>query len=175
MDKNRYDKELPCNHEPFGYLEKKTELPNKRAVISFGALDKGSYYAPEFGGVAVVYTDPEVFIAVKYIPWDARGRDEEHESLVKTIRENTMTNQELVHFLDKDGYILPAMKRRWNREYQEEEHAKMIKAQSKAQSDKKEAPVNDDAQNKVQEEEKSAPEPVAKKTHYKDEEIIPLD
>ena len=170
MNPDKFNPELPCNHMPFGYLEQRTELPGKRAIISFGALEKHSRFCPELGGVALVYTDPDVFIAFKIIPWNAEGRRREHAALAETLQQTDMTNQELAVFLDEDDYILPAMKERWRREYAEKQMAKR-KQQVDEEEDLDVAQDSDEIQEPPADlvSEKSRPQ------FYDGEELIPLD
>lgn len=124
MDTNLYNTKLSSSH-PLAFIEQKTSIDSKNfgslAVISFGALERNSHLAPEFGGVAVVHEDPDVVIAIKYIPWNAKKREIEHKLMVEHITNNTeQGRKDYAHSLSDSGYTLPAMKERWRREYAEE-------------------------------------------------------
>ena len=175
MDKTKFNPELPCNHMPFAYIEKKTKIKNKKneetlAVISFGALETHSHYAPEYGGVAVVHMDPDVFIGVKYIPWDASGRSFEHEMMVQKIRQMSMSNQELADFMHEDGYTLPAVKERIRDEYIKNKLREEALEEKLKKVPEKMIPIE------IEEEIiEDVPEEEIKSKFYNGEEIIPLD
>jgi len=123
IDKNKFDPELPCNFEPFAFIEDKTEIKTKYAgkmgIISFGALDYNAHYAPEFGGVALVHFNPDVIIAVKFLPWDAMLREEEHERAVSFLEKHLDIEPDAItkYFHYKLGYMLPAKKEQQRRDY----------------------------------------------------------
>jgi hypothetical protein len=125
MDLNKYNTSLSCSDHPFGYIEQRTEINTKNcgkiAVISFGAMEFHSRYAPELGGVAILHIDPNLFIAVRYIPWDAKARQAEHDRCVEHItKSDGETPRDFAFFFqDEMKYRIPAVNKRWEREYQE--------------------------------------------------------
>jgi len=158
MDTNKFNTKLGSNSEPFAYVERETKITDKKnndviEVISFGALETHDHRAPEFGGVAIVHMNPDVFIGVKYIPWNAKGRKVEHDKMIQKLRTTNMNNQELCDFLYSDGYVLPAVKEKIRNDYRKEkllnlaEEPKEIKKSTKR----------------------------TEKEFYEGEEIIPLD
>lgn len=123
MDKNRIDLELPCDLEPFGYIESrrivKTQNAGKLMLVAFGARNYMGHYSPEFGGVALVHLNPDLLIAIKYVPWDAEARDKELKAQYKFLKENhtEMTPPDVTLYFYDDGYTLPAQKKREREEY----------------------------------------------------------
>jgi len=119
----KFDTELGSHLEPFMFVEKTTEIDTthatKVAIISFGAMDVNNHYAPEFGGVALVHIEPDLFIAVKYIPWDAEARAVEHNRCVDFINSDEKINpKKLIGTLkDEFGFILPSLQEKERREY----------------------------------------------------------
>ena len=126
IDEKKFNPKLPCDMEPFAFIEKQTTVKTKYAgeigIISFGALDYNAHYAPEFGGVAMVHFKPDLMIAVKYLPWDAKLRDEEHDRAVKFLEENIEIAPDKIteKFHYDFNYVLPAKKEQQRREYYEE-------------------------------------------------------
>lgn len=161
MDTNLYNTKLSSSH-PLAFIEQKTSIDSKNfgslAVISFGAYERNSHLAPEFGGVAIVHEKPDAIIAVKYIPWNAKKREIEHKLMVKHITNNTeQSRQDYAHSLNDNGYTLPHMKARWRREYAEE----LAEKTKKNAKNVKKAKINKKVKKVIQ-------------THD-GEEIIPLD
>jgi len=123
IDKNKFDTSLPCNLEPFGFIEKVTEVETKNAgrlsIISYGALDYNNHYSPEFGGVALVHHNPDIFMATKYIGWDAKAREIEHKRSVDFLKDNFNIEPNLIteKFYHEFDYFLPAVYDRDKKEY----------------------------------------------------------
>lgn len=124
IDTKKFNLELPCNLEPFGYIEETMVVDTKSCgeimLVAFGALNYLGHYAPEFGGVALVCLDPDLFIAVKYIPWDAPGRLAELQYQISYLLENheNMAPQDIsCYFYIECDYVLPARKERYKEEY----------------------------------------------------------
>jgi len=124
IDTKKFNLELPCNLEPFGYIEETRNIITKNAgelmLIAYGALNHLGHYAPEFGGVALVCLNPDLIVAIKYIPWNAPGRLEELEYQFNYLLENheNMAPAEVTdHFYVDHDYILPAQKQRLKEEY----------------------------------------------------------
>lgn len=123
IDKNKFDPQNPCDFEPFAFIENKTVIQTKRAgkigIISFGALDYNAHYSPEFGGIALVHFDPDLIIAIKYVPWDAKERAREHQKAVKFLRDHLdikpVDITKTFHY--EFFYVLPAKKEQQRREY----------------------------------------------------------
>lgn len=117
----KFNKSLSCNEKPFGYIESSVEvnMPNgkKYAVIAFGALDVNGHYSPEFGGVAIVHRNPDVYICYRYIPWDPAGRREEADRAVEWLSKNDVETNALAHHFDDEGYSIPYEKKRHYKEY----------------------------------------------------------
>jgi len=142
INKEKLNLELPCDLEPFGYIEKThvidTKNSGKLMLIAFGALNQLGHYAPEFGGVALVCINPDVVIAIKHIPWDAPGRLAEMQYQVNYLLENNNIQPAEVtnYFYRKCNYVLPAQKQRLKEEYfleiaeENKERAKELKSQN---------------------------------------------
>ena len=167
MDTNKFNTKL-SSHSPLAYIEQKTEIITKHsgtiAVVSFGAVERHSHLAPEFGGVAITHENPKVLIGVKYIPWNAKGRHEEHKQIVAYFTEHDGgVGKDYAIYLEKDGYALPSMKERWRREYFEE-LAENIKKQSMEEAENVKKQFVEEAEN------------VKKDTQtYNGEDLISLD
>jgi len=160
MDTSKFNPELTLKEGSFVYVEKNVEIKDPKIeekngiqtvrVLSYGAVETSSHLAPEFGGVAVVHKNPDFIIAMKYIPWNAKKREEEFEKIRKKIREKSMSNKEIADFLVLEGFVIPALIKDVEKKYQEKKNSKSTKAsndEKKAESIK----------------------------YYKGEEIIPLD
>ncbi|TRZ48379.1 MAG: hypothetical protein D4S01_10390 [Dehalococcoidia bacterium] len=123
IDKNKFNPNLPCNMEPFAFIEKITEIKTKNAgrlsIISFGALDYNNHYSPEFGGVALVHHNPDLLIAMKHVAWDTKGREEEHRVAVSFLTDNLNIEPDAIttKFYHEFDYFLPYMFEKKKREY----------------------------------------------------------
>jgi len=124
INPEKFDTDLECNLEPFGYIEDsrtiETKSSGKMMLVSFGALNCMGHYAPEFGGVAVVHINPDVLIAVKYIPWSAAERRKELMKQYLYMKENhkKMSPSDITHYFYLNcHYVLPAKKQRLREEY----------------------------------------------------------
>ena len=199
MNINRFDLELPCDLEPFGYIEDrrivKTKNAGKLMLVAFGALNYMGHYAPEFGGVAMVHMNPDLLIAVKYIPWNAEARRDELMTQYKFLKENhhDMSPSDVTCYFYDDGYVLPAQKKRLKEEYfQEIAEANKVRAQAMMAAMKKEQEMQEAAtsgsrvaklnprmvKEKDEPEEKQLNHKVYQKKDSKTvdgEELIPLD
>jgi hypothetical protein len=125
ISKEKFNTDLPSNMEPFAFIEQVTTVKTKWAgelsIVSFGALDYNNHYSPEFGGVALLHDDPDLFLAVRYYPWSAENRSKEHERSVQFLKDNyeIAPNDIIDTFYVKFGYSLPAKQERKRREYLE--------------------------------------------------------
>jgi hypothetical protein len=123
IDKNKFDTSLPCDMEPFAFIEKVTKIKTKKAgtlsIISFGAMDYNNHYSPEFGGVALVHHNPDLFIAQKHIPWNAELRETNHQQAVNFLNENVDIEPDEITevFYHEFDYFLPYMLERKKRNY----------------------------------------------------------
>jgi len=145
---DKFDIDLACNLEPFGYMEDTrtvdTKNSGKMMIVSFGAMNYLGHYSPEFGGVAVVHLDPDVLIAVKYIPWDAEARRKELIDQYMYLKNNheNMLPSDITHYFYLDClYVLPAKKQRLREEYYDqiaEENKVRAKAMKEAMEKEKE-------------------------------------
>lgn len=116
--------QLPSNLEPFGYIEETKKIDMEKCgglmLISFGAMNYQGHFAPEFGGIALVHVKESIFIAVKYIPWNAQAREKELNIQFEFLKENqqTITPQELTDYFNMEcGYVFPSKKQRLREEY----------------------------------------------------------
>jgi len=121
---DKFDIDLACNLEPFGYMENSRTVETKNSgtmmVVAVGAMNYLGHYSPEFGGVAVVHLNPDLLIAVKYIPWDAKARRKELMEQYMYLKNNheSMSSSDLTHYFYLDClYVLPAKKQRLREEY----------------------------------------------------------
>jgi hypothetical protein len=169
-DIEKFDTSLKCNLEPFGYIEDKKVIETKKAgkmvLIAFGALNRFGHYSPEFGGVAVVHLDPDLYVAVKYIPWNRKERASEIIRQAKYLEEHKqhITPNELIcYFHEKNGYVLPAEKKK-----QKEAYINQVAENNKARAEEME--FDESAKNIIQ-------EAAMRKSDYSDsgEKMIPLD
>jgi hypothetical protein len=124
INPEKFDTDLGCDLEPFGYMEDNRLIKTLKAgeimLISFGAMNRLGHFSPEFGGVALVHLNPDVFLAVKYIPWDAEARRKELMKQYKYLKDNhqSMSPADVTEYFYVDcNYILPAKKQRLREEY----------------------------------------------------------
>jgi len=208
INPDKFDVYLESNLEPFVYVEDNRTIKTKNAgkimVISFGALNYQGHYAPEFGGVAIVHVDPDVLIAIKYIPWNAKARRQElmEQYMHLKANHNNMSPSDITHyFYLKCGYVLPAKKQRLKEEYyikvaqenraraaaMQAEHEKQLKIQeassrgriatlnrSKASLESMKTKNEEETTEKKQAD-NPPPKPADEPEIYEGEKLIPLD
>jgi len=125
ISKEKFDNTLPCNMEPFGFIEKVTRVKTKWAgdlsIVSFGALDYNNHYSPEFGGVALLHNDPDLFMGVHYLPWSVEDRELEHNRSVEFLQNNPEAAPNVIidTFYADFLYSLPTKQERKRRDYLE--------------------------------------------------------
>ena len=123
IDKKKFDISLPCNMEPFGFIEKVTEVKTKNAgklaIVSYGALDYNNHYSPEFGGVALIHHNPDLLLAQKHLPWNADLREECHQKAIDYLNNNLDAEPDSItdQFYYEFNYFLPYMLERKKRNY----------------------------------------------------------
>lgn len=123
INPQKFDTDLSCDLEPFGFVEDQRTIKTKNAgkimLVSFGALNYLGHYSPEFGGVAVCHLKPDFFLAVKYIPWDAKARRVEFEKKYQELKDGhkNMTPSDVTDLFNLDDYVLPTKKKRMKEEY----------------------------------------------------------
>ena len=126
INKEKFDTSMPCNMDPFAFVEKESKVNMSKAgslsVISFGAMDYNNHYSPEFGGVALVNNNPDLFIAVKYIPWDAEARNDEHKRIVDFLESDKNMQANIVGetLFNEFDYTFPTKQEIKRRNYLEQ-------------------------------------------------------
>lgn len=192
MDVNKFNPELESDLEPFGFIEDyktvKSKYAGNQMLVSFGALNYLGHYAPEFGGVALVNADYNLFIAIKYIPWNANARKKEIEKQYAVLMENKdlFTPSDFTdYFYESCGYILPAQKLRLKEEYfleiaqKDKERAEnLLKAHNEIQEAQQKAyrgQITNLSRRKVEECRAKEEEKGYKPQIIDGEEMIPLD
>jgi hypothetical protein len=122
-DTDKFDTDLDANFTPLAYVEEErivdTDKAGQMVVLAHGAMEEPGRNAVEFGGVSILHLDPDLFICVKYIPWNKQERLAEVRRQVTYLKENKdhLRPGDIVdHFRDL-GYTMPADKNRAREAY----------------------------------------------------------
>ena len=123
ISKKKFDMDLPSDLEPFGYIEERRIIKTKNCgdimLISFGAMNYLGHYSPEMGGVSLVLLNPDLLLAVNYIPWDTAARKVELERQFIYLNQNqeNMYPKDITQYFWDNHYTIPTQKAEFKENY----------------------------------------------------------